>query len=76
VLIGGQAVGDTEGYLAVYEDFPAVAEPANAFPADGVHIALETEQATPWTDGHNQLAYLPGRKSSSVMVSGCDFPVI
>jgi hypothetical protein len=59
VLIAGRAVRDPESYLAVYERFPAAAEPGFSNRGTPVAIALRSERRSPWSDGHNRVAYYP-----------------
>jgi hypothetical protein len=60
VLIAGRAARDPESYLGFYADLPLVADPSFSARGTPVAIALRSEQPSPWTDGHNRIAYYPG----------------
>lgn len=70
VLIGGRAARDPETYLALYGAFPWVAEPSFTARGTPVAIAFRSVTLSPWTDGHNRVAYYPTFASCSGMVSG------
>lgn len=59
VLIAGRTVRDPESYLGLYADFPAVAEPTFSARGEPIAIVLRSEKPSPWTDGHNRIAYYP-----------------
>jgi hypothetical protein len=59
VLIAGRAARDPEGYLGLYAPLPRVAEPSFSTRGPPVAIALRSEKRSPWTDGHNRVAYYP-----------------
>ena len=59
VLIAGRTAGDPESYLGLYAALPAVAEPSFSARGQPVAIALRSETPSPWTDGHNRVAYYP-----------------
>jgi hypothetical protein len=59
VLIGGRAARDPESYLGLYAALPRVAEPSFSTRGKPVAIALRSEEPSPWTDGHNRVAYYP-----------------
>ena len=59
VLIGGRAARDPESYLGLYAALPPVPEPSFSARGKPVAIALRSEEPSPWTDGHNRIAYYP-----------------
>jgi hypothetical protein len=59
VLIRGRAASDPESYHSLYESFPVVQEPDPATRGKPVAIALRSDELSPWTDGHNRIAYYP-----------------
>jgi hypothetical protein len=59
VLIGGRTARAPESFLGLYADLPPVAEPSFSARGKPVAIALRSENPSPWTDGHNRVAYYP-----------------
>ncbi|HYY33510.1 MAG TPA: hypothetical protein VE693_08050 [Gaiellaceae bacterium] len=59
VLIAGRETGEPESYAALYDAFPIVREPSPAGRGDPVAIVVRSGQRSPWTDGHNRIAYYP-----------------
>jgi hypothetical protein len=59
VLIAGRTARDPESYLDLYARFPAVAEPNFSARGTPIAIVLRSEKPSPWTDGHNRIAYYP-----------------
>jgi hypothetical protein len=59
VLIGAREATESDPYLRLFDDFPAVAPPP--FSAKRVPIVLRSERPSPWTDGYNRLEFAPGK---------------
>jgi hypothetical protein len=59
VVIAGREAGETAEYAALFHSFPEVPEPSFAERGDPVAIVVRAERRSPWTDGHNRLAYYP-----------------
>ena len=59
VLIAGRTARDPESYLELYAALPPVAEPSFSDRGKPIAIALRSQKLSPWTDGHNRIAYYP-----------------
>jgi hypothetical protein len=59
VVIAGREAGHLSGYAALFDHFPAVAEPSPIGRGKPIAIVLRSEQRSPWADGHNRVAYYP-----------------
>jgi hypothetical protein len=59
VVIAGHEAGDPQSYRAVYDDFEQVPEPDPFGRGDPVSVVLRSDERSPWTDGHNRIAYYP-----------------
>jgi hypothetical protein len=59
VLIAGRTARDPKSYLDLYAGFPAVEEPSFSTRGTPIAIVLRSEKPSPWTDGHNRIAYYP-----------------
>jgi hypothetical protein len=56
-LIAGREAGDPDDYRDLYDAFPAVREPFPIGRGPATAIVLRSDPRSPWTDGHNRLAY-------------------
>jgi hypothetical protein len=59
VVIAGREAGDPQNYRAVYQGFEAVSEPDPIGRGDPIGVVLRSDARSPWTDGHNRIAYYP-----------------
>jgi hypothetical protein len=59
VLIAGRRARDPESYLSLYASLPTVSEPSFTARGTPIAIALRSQTPSPWTDGHNRIAYYP-----------------
>jgi hypothetical protein len=59
VLIRGRSARTPETYLGLYAELPPVAEPSFSTGGKPVAIAVRSDELSPWTDGHNRIAYYP-----------------
>jgi hypothetical protein len=59
VVIAGREAGDPQAYKAVYDDFQAAPEPDPVSRGEPISVALRSGERSPWTDGHNRIAYYP-----------------
>jgi hypothetical protein len=50
VVVGGREVADVEPYLHLWDRFPAVDVPANAYDMPWREVTIRTARPTPWTD--------------------------
>jgi hypothetical protein len=57
VLIAGRKAGDPQDYQDLYDASPAVSEPFPVGRGPATAIVLRSNPRSPWTDGHNRLAY-------------------
>ncbi len=57
VLIAGRHAGDPNDYRDLYAASPAVSEPFPIGRGPATAIVLRSNRRSPWTDGHNRLAY-------------------
>jgi hypothetical protein len=59
VVIAGRKAGDPQQYEAVFDAFPRVPEPNPFGRGDPIAVVLRSDARSPWTDGHNRVAYYP-----------------
>jgi hypothetical protein len=59
VVIAGRDAGDPTQYQAVFDRFSAVPEPDPFGRGQPMAIVLRADERSPWTDGHNRIAYYP-----------------
>jgi hypothetical protein len=57
VLIAGREAGHPNDYRDLYDAFPAAREPVPNGRGPATAIVLRSDRPTPWTDGHNRVAY-------------------
>jgi hypothetical protein len=59
VVIAGPNAGDPTQYRAVYDTFRPVPEPDPLGRGKPIAVVLRSGERSPWTDGHNRIAYYP-----------------
>jgi hypothetical protein len=59
VLIAGRRAGDPRAYQEVYDVSQVAPEPSPLGRGDPIGVVLRSDEPSPWTDGHNRVAYYP-----------------